>query len=426
MYQIENSGDLIKQKRRTLFLRMTWMGVGRTVLFLGLTSLLTDISAEMVNATLPLYLLLTLQLAPLQFGLIDGLYQGAAALVRFASGWVADRWQRPKELAATGYGVSALCKLALLLVGGQWTALASVVLLDRVGKGVRTPPRDAMIAANTAPAHLATAFGVHRAMDTAGALLGPLLAALLLALAPGAYDAVFVVSLCFALVGLAVIVLFVENPAATTTSAQGERLTLRTSLPLLLQPEFRLILLIGSLLALMTLSDSLIYVTLQRRLQLSSGVFPLLYVATAGIYMLSAIPVGRLADRIGRRRVLVVGYTLLALVYALLLLPNLTYTTGVGVLALSGLYYAATDGVLTALASAGLPAAVRTTGLGLLTTGTSLARLCSSTLYGALWSWRGPEQATAIFLGGLLISLVLAALLLHRSARETASHAINS
>src|SRR6187431_859249 len=103
MYPIENSGDLIKNKQKQLLPRETWMGVGSNVIFLGLTSLLTDISSEMVTATLPLYLLLTLRLVPLQFGLIDGLNQGASVLVRIASGLIADRRRRAKEVATAGY-----------------------------------------------------------------------------------------------------------------------------------------------------------------------------------------------------------------------------------------------------------------------------------------------------------------------------------
>src|SRR6266508_1685115 len=212
MYPIQSSSDLIKNKRNNLLSRAMWRSVGSTVIFLGLTSLLTDISSEMVTATLPLYLLLTLRLAPLQFGLIDGLNQGASVLVRIASGLIAYRWRRAKEVAASGHAFSAVCRIGLLLVGRRWLGLSGVVLLVRIGKGIRTAPRDAMIAASVPSDQLGMAFGVHRAMDTAGAMLGPLLAAGLLALTPGSYDTVFIVSFCFAIVGVAVIGLLVESP----------------------------------------------------------------------------------------------------------------------------------------------------------------------------------------------------------------------
>lgn len=417
MYQVENSGDLIKNKRRQLLSRENWAGIGSTVFLLGLTSFLTDISAEMVSTTLPLYLLVTLQFTPFQVGLIDGVYQGAAVLVKVISGLVADRYRKPKEVAAAGYLFSALCKLGYLVVGSSWGAMSAVVLFDRIGKGIRTAPRDAMIAASSQPTQLATAFGIHRALDTAGAMLGPLLAVAILMAAPGAYDAIFVVSLCIAIVGVAVIGLFVNNPsqqpdsparATGKTESDAEPVSMRTALKLLLQPQFRSLVFVGSALALVTVSDSLLYLTMQRRLALSTGFFPLLFVITAFIYMLLAVPVGRLADRLGHKRIFIAGYVVLALVYALLLLPIHNYVAAGGMLLLLGVYYAATDGVLMALASGLLPAHLRTTGLALLTTGTGVARLLASTLYGAVWNWVGAEQALLIYIVGIVLVLVAA------------------
>ena len=419
MYPIENSGDLIKNKRRQLFSREVWSSVGRNVFFLGLTSLLTDISSEMVTATLPLYLLLTLRLAPMQFGLIDGINQGASVLVRSASGLIADRWRRAKEVATAGYAFSAICRIGLLLVGRSWLGLSGVVLLDRIGKGIRTAPRDAMIANSVPSERLATAFGVHRAMDTAGAMLGPLVAAGLLFMAPGSYDAVFIVSFCFAIVGVAVIVLLVEAPAAAAPPAGAQPVTSRVVSQLLARPDFRALVVISSALALTTLSDSFIFLTLQRKLDLSLSLFPLLYVGMALVYMVLAIPIGRLADRIGRRQIFVAGYALLGLAYGLLLLPVLPQALSLGILLLLGLYYAATDGVLSALASAMLPEQWRTTGLAVMTTGTGLARLLASFGYGALWTYLGPSQALTLFLVALSITVVVAWVFLSQVERRS-------
>jgi MFS family permease len=418
MYPIENSGDLIKNKRKQLFSREMWTSVGRNVFFLGLTSLLTDISSEMVTATLPLYLLLTLGLAPLQFGLIDGLNQGASVLVRIASGLIADRWRRTKEVATAGYAFSAVCRIGLLLVGRSWLGLSAVVLLDRIGKGIRTSPRDAMIAASVPSERLATAFGVHRAMDTAGAMLGPLVAAGLLALAPGSFDAIFIVSFCFAIVGVAVIALLVEAPAAAVPAADSPPVSSQVVTQLLARPDFRVLVVISSALALTTLSDSFIFLTLQRKLDFSLSLFPLLYVGMALVYMVLAIPMGRLADRLGRRQIFLAGYGLLAAAYGLLLLPGLPQMLSLGILLLLGLYYAATDGVLSALASAILPEQWRTTGLAIMTTGTGLARLLASLGYGALWTYLGPEQALTIFLLGLSLTVLLAWVFLSRVERK--------
>ena len=137
-------------------------------------------------------------LTPAVFGVVDGLYQGAAALVRIFGGVAADRSGRHKEVAVVGYALSALARLGFLVVGNVWTLLAAVVMVDRLGKGIRTAPRDALISLSSRREELGAAFGVHRALDTAGAMIGPLIAFGLLTIAPGAYDAVFVVSLCAA------------------------------------------------------------------------------------------------------------------------------------------------------------------------------------------------------------------------------------
>src|SRR4051812_34289049 len=165
-----------------------------TVLAVGSVSLLTDVSSEMITAVLPVYLTLTLGLTPLAFGILDGLYQGVSVLVRIVAGFAADRWSRPKATAVLGYGLSALCKIGLLVASGA-TAIGAVLAADRTGKGLRTAPRDALIASAAPPDLLGRAFGVHRAMDTAGALLGPLTTFALLVYLPGNYGSVFVVSL---------------------------------------------------------------------------------------------------------------------------------------------------------------------------------------------------------------------------------------
>ena len=207
-----------------------WHGIGANVYFLGLTSLLTDVSSEMVTSILPLYVVFALGLTPLQFGVIDGLYQGAAALARLAGGVLADRWQRHREVAAAGYALSAVCKLGVARgrrrLGPRWPA---VIALDRIGKGIRTPPRDALISLSSAPRRLGLAFGVHRAFDTAGALLGPIVAFAILALLPDAYDVVFVTSFFVALAGLAALLLFVRNPRAPAAAHSGRAAVARSA-----------------------------------------------------------------------------------------------------------------------------------------------------------------------------------------------------
>ena len=213
MYQIQNSGQLLRGLRRLRSRERMVPGVGRVVFLLGLTSFFTDISSEMVAAILPIYLVYTLGFTPLQYGLVDGLYQGAATVVRLASGLVGDRWRRHKEVAVLGYALSAVHAAAAARSPAGPAALSG----DRRRRPDRQghPDRAARcpdLAWLEARVSSATAFGVHRAIDTAGAMLGPLLAFACSRWRPTSFDAIFVVSFCVALIGLAILVLFVENP----------------------------------------------------------------------------------------------------------------------------------------------------------------------------------------------------------------------
>jgi MFS family permease len=420
MYQVQDSSALVAGHRALLRGRATERRVPRTVVLLGLTSLLTDVSSEMVAAVLPLYLVYAAGFTPLQLGIVDGLYRGAAALAALASGFAADRRGRHKEVASLGYGVSAVCKLALVAVGGAVGAIGAIVMLDRVGKGIRTAPRDALISLSASPKALGAAFGVHRAMDTTGAMLGPLLAFGLLALAPLAFNTVFLVSFCFAIVGLGVIVLLVPGQSARTAREPGP--SLRGAADLLVVPRFRALVVAATLLGAATISDAFLYLALQRHLELAPMTFPLLFVGASLAYMLLAVPVGRLADRVGRGRVFLAGYALLLPVYGSLLMPAAGLSALALGLALVGASYAATDGVLAALASASLEEEVRGSGLAVLTTATNLARFLASVGFGALWTWAGLN--TAVIICGIALAgaiLVTAAVLI--TTREQPSHA---
>jgi MFS family permease len=398
VYRVSNLRELLR-------LRGRGARVGRNVVLLGLVSLFTDISSEMVAAILPLYLVYTLGFTPLQFGVVDGLQQGAAAIVRVAGGFLADRTRRHKEVAALGYGLSAATRLGLL--GAQSvSALGALVFIDRTGKGIRTAPRDALISLSTQREHLATAFGVHRALDTAGAMLGPLLAFFLLTLAPGEFDAIFVVAFCAAVIGLGVLFLFVENKPVF--APDDSPVSLGAAARLLGTRRFSVLVAVAGALGLVTISDGFLFIALQRRLDFEPRVLPLLFVGTALAYMLLAIPVGRIADRYGRGRTFLAGYLPLLAAYGLLLLPAGPSAEIPLYLLLLGVYYAATDGVLMALASATLPPPLRGSGLALLVTATSLGRLLASILFGMIWTWYDVETAIAVFAVALCIAIVLA------------------
>jgi MFS family permease len=416
MYRVESSGALVRA-HRALASRRDRSRVSATVLLLGVCSLLTDISSEMVATVLPLYLVATLGFTPLQYGIVDGLYQGAAAFVRLVGGYLGDRRRRHKGVATIGYGLSAACKLALAAVGSAFGAITAIILVDRAGKGLRTAPRDAMIALSSPRDQLGSSFGIHRALDTTGALLGPLVAFGLLALAPGAFDTLFVVSFCFAIAGVGVLVLLVREPAraAEPAAAPAEPVRLRKSFALLRGKRYRALCIAAAALGLATTSDGFIYLLLQRELELDPVFFPLLFTGTALTFMLLAAPVGRLADRVGPGRVMLGGYALLLGVYVTLLGPS-TGIAGLFVaLFLLGAYYAATDGVMMALASALVPDELQGSGLALLGTAISASRLLGSVLFGALWTLAGVEMALAIFAGGLLAAMALSAWALQRS-----------
>ena len=182
-------------------------------------------------------------------------------------------------------------------------------------------------------------------------------------------------------------------------------------------PGLRAVLVAATVLSLTTLGDGFLYLALQDQLGFDVGLFPLLYVATSLVFMLLAVPVGRLADRVGRGRVFAGGYVALLAVYGVLLRPAGT-ASAVAALLLLGTYYAATDGVLMALAGESLPAALRSTGLALVATSTSLARLASSLLFGLVWTLCGVQNALVVFAGGLSVAVLAATVLVGRRRPE--------
>jgi MFS family permease len=413
MYRVQDSSALVAGSR-TLLRARTGASVSRTVVLLGVTSMLTDISAEMVSTVLPLYLVYVAGFTPLQFGIVDGLYRGAAAIVGLVSGFAADRRRRHKEVASIGYGLSTVCKLALVVVGGTASAIGAIVMLDRIGKGIRTAPRDALISLSSTRERLGAAFGVHRAMDTTGAMIGPLIAFGLLALAPLAFHSVFLVSFCFGLAGLGVIVLLVPSRPAAVVEERSPA-GLREMGRLLAEPRFRGVVVAAVLLGLTTISDAFLYLALQRHLDLPATAFPLLFVGASTAFMLLAVPAGRLADRVGRGRVFVLGYVALLPVYVSLVLPAGGAIALAGCLTLVGASYAATDGVLAALGAATLAEEVRASGLAVIGTATNASRLLASIAFGAVWTLAGLQTAVLVAAAGLAVALAVTAVVLART-----------
>ncbi|MFK4100494.1 MFS transporter [Streptomyces sp. NPDC019531] len=412
--------------------------VAPVVLVLGTVSLITDISSEMVTAVLPLYLVTTLGFSPLAFGTLDGVYNGVSALVQLTGGHLADRIRNHKLLAGLGYGLSALCKPLLLLVSSIG-ALGTVLAVDRTGKGLRTAPRDAMISLSTPPGKQGRAFGVHRAMDTTGAMLGPLAAFLILSAAADGYDAVFGVSACVAVLGVVVLVLFVPGRRTFRGSGEdgGQRVLapeaheaheaheagtaddkptadakppvrVREALALLRLPRLRALAGCAALLGLTTVSDAFVYLLLQRRAGIGEQWFTLLPLGTAVVFLLLAVPVGALADRVGRHTVFLAGHLALLTGYAFLLWAPATPALPFLVLGLHGVFYAATDGVLPAALADIVPEQLRASGLAIVGTSQALARFCCSLAFGAAWTVWGDGPALAASAVGLLCCAAVA------------------
>ena len=400
--------------------------VATTVVLLGVVSMLTDISSESVNAVLPIYLTSMLGMSTLAYGFIDGIYQGVSALVRIIGGWIADRADHPKWVAVVGYLGSAVSRV-FLLSATSFAAITSIITADRLGKGLRTAPRDALIAASSPPAALGRAFGVHRALDTLGALIGPLMAFAIIGIAvPNDFHAVFVASLAFAIIGVAVLILIVPDlrprrqrrASGDTPEATG---SVRPSWRHLRNPQFVRLVLAGALLGLFTIGDGFLYLELTERDSLAAKYFPLLYVGTNFAYLALAIPFGRLADRIGRARVFLGGQILLLVAYLCAGGPMGGLTVSIACLLFLGAYYAATDGVLAAIASKVSPIAVRTSGIATAQTAVAAARFASSLGFGLMWVELGRTKAIWLVTALLAVAIPVAALMMRGLDRTAAA-----
>jgi MFS family permease len=410
LYQSGLSSDL-RQKADAPTIRSV-RGIHPNVWFLGITSLLTDMSSEMVVAVLPAYALYFLRLTPAAFGVIDGLQQGGASLVKLLSGVATDRTRRYKAITASGYIASMLSRLGLLLAGPSATWLTPLVALDRIGKGIRTAPRDTIISLSVERGSFGTAFGLHRTLDTIGALLGPLLGVAVLLQIRDGYDVVFVISVALAAIAIAVLITFVrQSPGVAHESGVDVRGIPRTT-------RFTRVAASAAVLGLATVSDSFIYLSIQRLIRFPIEYLPLLYVATPAIYLSMATPVGRIADQFGSARVIVAGYCAMFALYLTLASSLPPMIVGVAAVILLGLFYAATDGVFAALASAEVPAERRAAGLAAVSTANDVGRMFASVLFGWLWSRGAAAGALQYFQIGLVVALLVVAVLLWPMLRK--------
>jgi MFS family permease len=378
------------------------VAIPRGVWVLGFVSMLMDISSEMIHALLPVYLVVVLGTSALTVGVIEGIAEATAAITKVFSGALSDWLGKRKLLAAIGYGLAAVTKPVFPLAPSVgWLVAARFV--DRVGKGIRGAPRDALVADLAPPAVRGAAFGLRQALDTVGAFVGPLLAIVLMWATADAFQTVFWFAVIPAFLALALIAFGVRDPAP----APGTR---RVHAPLSRAEMRRLgvrywwVVAIGTLFTLARFSEAFLILRAQRD-GLSLTWLPVVLVVMNLAYAAAAYPAGALSDRIDRVRLLMVGLALLiAADLALAWLPGLAGAL-VGVV-LWGLHMAFTQGLLATLVADTAPPELRGTAFGVFNLLTGIAMLAASVIAGALWDLAGPTATFAAGAGFAVLTLL--------------------
>lgn len=388
----------------------------RNVWATTITSFLTDVSSEMIAYMIPLFLANVLGVSTAVIGLIEGIAETTSSLLKGFSGWLSDRLQSRKWLTVSGYAISALVK-PLLYFTTSWAGVLAVRFADRVGKGIRTSPRDALIADSVDAKQRGTAFGLHRAGDTAGAMTG-LIIALLVVLATQAQALTldrqtFQVLVLLGIIP-AVVAVVVLAVGAKDVLVKRDRTAVRsTETPRTLSRDFRLFLGIVALFTLGNSSDAFLVLRAQERGMTVADVLGMLVVFNL-VYAACAGPLGALSDRIGRRRLIIGGW----LVYGLLYLGFAAASSALAIwvlFGLYGLYYAAVEGAAKAFIADLVPAEGRGTAYGAYNAIVGLMALPASLMAGIMWqgigAWPGLGPS-APFVAGALLALVASGLML--------------
>lgn len=392
-----------------------WGGLPRNVWVLGVTSFLTDVSSEMIINLLPLFLANVLGAGTAVVGLIEGLAESTASLFKVFSGWLSDKLGRRKWLTVAGYGLSTLAK-PFLYLAASWSWVLGVRFADRVGKGIRTAPRDALIADSTGEDRRGLSFGFHRAMDTAGAFCGLLIAAGVVwrmqasggVLQRATFQTVVLLSIVPAALAVLVLLMGAREVPRRTDGVKRPSFTLKG-----FDARFRGFLLIVVLFTLGNSSDAFLVLRAQERgLSVLAVMGALL--ALNLTYTLVSGPAGVLSDRIGRRRVIIGGWLLYAIVYLGFGFAGTGRQVWV-LYAFYGVYYGVTEGVVRALVADIVSAERRGTAYGLLNAAVGVTAFPASLLAGVLWqgagSWKG-FGPSAPFLFGAGLALMAALLMM--------------
>ena len=371
-------------------------GLNRNVFVLGLVALFTDMSSEMIVPIRIVFLVAVLGTPLTLAGLIEGLAESTVSILKIFSGRLADRMPERKPIILVGYTLSNVVKPLLALVN-IWQAAMGLIFLDRVGKGVRGSPRDALLADSAPEGFRGKAFGFHRAMDTLGAALGPLFTFGILALSNNDLRQVFIWTAIPGAVSVLILVFLLREkrrpvaakaaaptgPAALAGPKQSQMEILRA-----LGPRFWMFVAISTLFGLGNSSDAFIFLRTEG-LERALEAVPLVYFGYNIVYALLATPLGALSDRFGRAPVLLAGYLSFGLVYAGWAIANQPWQ-GVALFLIYGVYSAATEGVGKALVADVVPKAQRGTAMGWFNGVTGLAALPANVLGGWLWTHFGP------------------------------------
>ena len=371
-----------------------------TVWALGFASLFMDISSELVHSVLPVFLVTTLGIGIATVGLIEGIAEATAAIVKIFAGALSDYIGRRKPLIVLGYGLAMLTKPLFPLASGA-TLVITARFIDRVGKGIRGAPRDALITDVTAPEQRGAAFGLRQTLDSVGAFVGPLLALGLMVWMATDIRGVLWFAALPALVSVGCIVVFVREPERVAT-ATTRRIPLSRSELARLPAGFWWVTLFASVLTLARFSDAFLILRAQD-VGVSLPWIPAVMVLMNVVYAAGAYPAGLAADHLSRPGLLLAGVAALVAADVALALADSIVLVGVGGV-LWGLHMALTQGLLSAMVADHAPIHLRGTAFGVFNLALGLAMLLASAIAGALWQWSGPATTFAAGAGFTLVA----------------------
>ena len=380
--------------------------IDRSVWALGFVSMFMDISSEMIHSLLPLYLVGVLGASALTVGFIEGIAEATASISKIFSGALSDYLGKRKLLAAIGYAMSAFTKPIFPLASSLgWVVAAR--FLDRVGKGVRGAPRDALVADVTPESLRGAAYGLRQSLDTVGAFVGPLLALVLMYVTASQFKTVFWAAVLPAFVAVAIMIFAVREPVRVG-GAKAARSPIRLADVRALPSAYWEVVAIGAVLALARFSEAFLILRAQN-LGLRVAFAPLVLVLMNIVYALGAYPAGQLSDRVDKRWLLAAG--LLLLIFSDLVLANAHGLAGAALgIVLWGLHMAITQGLLATLVAEHAPVEIRGTAFGVFNLLSGIAMLGASVLAGGLWDTYGPATtfiASAVLTAGAVLGLLV-------------------